>query len=418
MIRFFGGRVLSFTAGLEISDAEVWTSGDKIFYVGPRREDAPDFEREIDLCGNLLIPGFKSAHTHSAMVFARSLADDMPLQPWLFTKIFPLEAKLLPEHIYSLNKLAVMEYLTSGITASFDMYYHREAFAQSNIDCGFRSVICGVGGEYAAMEAEYSRFNALSPLISYIPGFHAEYTASMDELSAVAALAARYKAPVFAHNSETEIEVLECISRHGKTPTELFDALGMFEHGGGGFHCVHFSENDIEIFAQRGAYAVTCPGSNGKLASGTAPLSAMLRRGVPLAIGTDGASSNNALDFFREMYLSCVFQKLAQKDAAAMDADTVLRMATVGGAQAMGLFDCDTISEGKQADLVVIDLQKPNMQPVTNVTKNLVYSGSKANVALTMVAGRILYENGEFFIGEEAGAVFEKCNKILLEITA
>ena len=417
-IRFYNGHLLTMANGMEITGDEVWVQDDKISYVGTAREDMPKFDREIDLKGNLLMPGFKNAHTHSAMTFARSLADDMPLQPWLFDKIFPMEEKLTPERVYMLNKLAVMEYVSSGVTASFDMYFFRDHFAQSNIDTGFRSVICGVGGTYEEMDDEYIKYNKINPLISYIPGFHAEYTNSLEGMKAVAALARNYKAPVYTHNSETESETRECIERHGMTPTALFESLGMFEYGGGGYHCVWFNDEDIEIFARRGASVVTNPCSNAKLASGIAPLTKMMEKGVNIAIGTDGPSSNNALDFFREMYLMTVLQKLKNNDAAACDADLVLKAATVGGAKAMFLHDCDVIAEGKQADMIVIDMHRPNMQPVNNLTKNIVYSGSKENVKLTMIAGKILYENGEFYIGEEPEKVYAESNRIVKEMLA
>ena len=201
-------------------------------------------------------------------------------------------------------------------------------------------------------------------------------------------------------------EVAECRERWGKTPTELFESLGHFDFGGGGFHCVHMTEHDLDIFRARGLWVITNPGSNAKLASGIAPLRQMRELGIRMAIGTDGPSSNNALDFFREMYLAAVLQKLRCEDAAALPADDVLHMATVGGAQAMGLSDCDVLAPGKQADLIVIDLQRPNMQPVHNAARNLVYSGSKENVRLTMIAGRVLYENGAFSVGEPVQDIY------------
>ena len=340
------------------------------------------------------------------MLVLRSYADDVPLQPWLFEQIFPLEAKLTPEAVYAFTKLSILEYLTSGITAGFDMYYFREAIAQASIDCGFRTVLCGGGGSAQQLEAEYRKFNALHPLISYQLGLHSEYTSSIAEMTEAGELARALHAPVFAHNAETAREVAECQARWGKTPTELFASLGHFDYGGGGFHCVHMTEHDLEIFRDRGLWAVTNPGSNAKLASGIAPLEQMRALGIHMAIGTDGPSSNNALDFFREMYLAAVLQKLRCEDAAALPADDVLHMATVGGAQAMGLSDCDVLAPGKQADLIVIDLQRPNMQPVHNAARNLVYSGSKENVRLTMIAGRVLYENGAFFVGEPVQDIY------------
>lgn len=409
MIRFFHGRTLTMADGVSVTTDEVWTDGDKIAYVGPTPESLPAFERQIDLGGDLVMPGFKNAHAHAGMSFVRSYADDVPLQPWLFEQIFPLEAKLTPEAVYAFTKLSILEYLTSGITAGFDMYYFREAIAQASIDCGFRTVLCGGGGSAQQLEAEYRKFNALHPLISYQLGLHSEYTSSITEITEAGELARALHAPVFAHNAETAREVAECQARWGKTPTELFASLGHFDYGGGGFHCVHMTEHDLEIFRDRGLWAVTNPGSNAKLASGIAPLEQMRALGIHMAIGTDGPSSNNALDFFREMYLAAVLQKLRCGDAAALPADDVLHMATVGGAQAMGLTDCDVLAPGKQADLIVIDLQRPNMQPVHNVARNLVYSGSKENVRLTMVAGRVLYENGAFFVGEPVPGHLPRC---------
>ena len=178
------------------------------------------------------------------------------------------------------------------------------------------------------------------------------------------------------------------------------------------------SDEDIAIFKNRGLTAVLNPASNLKLASGIAPVKRFIDEGIALAIGTDGAGSNNALDMFREMYLASVLQKIANKDAAAGSADRVLEMACAGGAGAMGLHDADDIAPGKLADLVVIDLHRPNMQPLNNIARNIVYSGSKENVRMTMVNGRILYENGEFFIGEAPEEIYEKANRLMERVHA
>ncbi len=421
MIRFYNGKLLTMTDGVQITDGELWTDGSRICHVGPAPERRPVFEREINLQGNLLMPGFKDAHTHSAMTFLRSYADDLPLQTWLFDKVFPMEDKLTPEQVYTMTQIAIMEYLTSGITACFDMYIHPEHYVQANIDTGFRTVLCGGlsdGAKPMEWQEEYFRkFNAIHPRISFRLGFHAEYTIGMERLQYLSDLAHRYHQPVFTHSSETASEVAGCVERHGTTPTVFFDSLGLFDYGGGGFHCTHMCDADLEIMKRRGLWAVTNPASNAKLASGIAPITRMLDEGISLAIGTDGAASNNALDMFREMYLVSVLQKLAQQDAAACDACEVLKMATVGGAHAMGLEDCDVLAIGKQADLIVLDLMRPNMQPIHNIPKNLVYSGSKENVKLTMVAGKILYENGEFFIGAEPGKIYETANRMIAALT-
>lgn len=417
MIRFYNGRVLSFQGGAHISSDEVWTDGGSIAYIGPAPEELPEFERQIDLRGDLLMPGFKNAHTHTAMTFLRSCADDMPLDRWLNEQVFPREARLTDEMVYVFSVLGIMEYLTSGVTSSFDMYFHNEAYVRANTDTGFRTVLCASMNDFDSdptnVEREFLRYNAHNELVSYRLGIHAEYTTSVERIKYMASLAEKYKAPCFTHLCETRRETEDCIRRTGKTPAKYLDELGFFNYGGGAFHCVYLSEDDVRLFREKGLWAVTCPASNLKLASGIAPIQRYIDAGLKLAIGTDGAASNNALDMFREMYLVTALQKYLLGDATACDAEKVLEMACVGGARAMGLDCCDDIAVGKKADLIVIDLSRPNMQPIHNIEKNLVYSGSKENVRLTMVNGRVLYENGSFFIGAEPERIYAKANEIM-----
>lgn len=418
-VRFYNARILTMADGFRIRAGELWVKGNTIVHVGLEEEEPEPlrWDREIDVQGNLLMPGFKDAHTHSAMTFLRSYADDLPLREWLYQKVFPMEAKLSPEDIYHLCRLAIMEYLTSGITANFDMYLTPDTMAQASVDCGFRTVICGAVNDFTQSVEEvdkwYQKYNSYHELIGYRLGFHAEYTTSREILEGIAGLAEKYKAPVYTHLAETEEEVKQCLERNKRTPAAYLDSLGVFNYGGGGFHCVHMTEQDMEILKKRKVWAVTNPASNLKLASGIAPVQAMEEKGIGIAIGTDGAASNNCLDMFREMFLVTGLAKLREKDASAMDANRVLSMATVGGAKAMGLADCDTLAEGKKADIIMIDLHQPNMQPLNHITKNIVYSGSRQNVKLTMVNGRILYEDGIFDIGAEPEEVYAKANEII-----
>ena len=416
MIRFYNGYILSFGGGMRLRSGEVWTEGKRIVYVGDKKAQQPEFEREIDLKGDVILPGFKNAHSHSAMVLFRSLADDMELHSWLSQQIWPNEAKLTGEDVYALTKLGVMEYLSSGITACFDMYLHSGYYVKAIEDSGFRTVICSGMNNFDAditqVERDYIRFNSGNERVSYTLGIHGEYTTSMERMEYMVSLARKYKAPCFTHMSETRDEVQGCIERYGLTPTRLLDKIGFFDYGGGGFHCVWMDEGDMDIMAEKGLYAVSCPASNLKLGSGIAPIDAMAKRGVKLALGTDGAGSNNALDMFREMYLVSVLQKELLRDAAAGCADRTLEMACVGGARAMGLADCDDLAEGKLADLVVIDMSQPNMQPVNNIAHNIVYSGSKSNVRLTMVNGTILYEDGQYHLDESVEDIYSRANEI------
>lgn len=424
MIRFYNGKVMTMENGAVTEDKEVWVDGDRICFVGvPTAQQLEDavFERSVDLKGDLLMPGFKNAHTHSPMTFLRSYADDLPLQDWLTKQVFPMEAKLNEERVYHLTKLAILEYLSGGCTAAFDMYFFRDGYVKACVESGFRSAMCGsVTGDasrLAEIEDELERYNSTgSPLISYMLGIHAEYTCSRELIEGLGALARKYRAPTAMHNSETAREVEKCIGRYGITPTALFDSVGAYDFGGASFHNVHLTQEDMDIFSRRGVVCVHCPASNAKLASGIADICTMEKKGIELALGTDGPASNNALDMFREMYLMTVLQKVSRGDASACSPQTVLRAATVGGAHAMGLYDCDTIAVGKQADLTVIDLNTPNMQPVNNIPANLVYSGGKSNVRLTMCAGRVLYENGEFFIGDDPQSIYAHANRIIKEM--
>ena len=411
MIKFTNGLVLN--KDFEIVKTDIFVEGNKIIAIGSCNKEADEV---YNLNGNLLMPAFKNAHTHSAMTFARSFADDLPLDKWLNEKIFPLEAKLEAQDIYDLSALAFLEYLTSGISACFDMYYFPEAMAKASVDFGFRTVMCCAVNNFKEsveiLEDFYNKYNNYDELVSYKLGFHAEYTTSKEIMQGIAALAEKYKAPVYVHSSETKFEVDGCKERYGKSPTKLFDELGLFNYGGAGFHSVWVDDEDLEIYKKRGVWAVINAGSNAKLASGIAPVSKMLDKGINLAVGTDGPSSNNALDMFREMFLIEAMQKLSDKNAASTDPIQILKAATIGSAHCMGLDDCDVIDIDKKADLIVIDLHRPNMQPINNILKNLVYSGSKENVKMTMINGKILYENGEFK-GVDIEDIYAKAQKVI-----
>lgn len=395
MIKFTNGLVLD--KYFNIIKEDVFVDGDSIVAIGEYDKTA---DTVYDLNGNLLMPSFKNAHTHSAMTFGRSFADDLPLQPWLYDKIFPLEAKLTPQDIYDLSMLAFLEYLTSGTSACFDMYYFPEMMAKASVDFGFRTVMTSGLNNFKesvnAVEDYYNKFNNYDSLVSYKLGFHAEYTTDKELIKGIAKLAEKYQAPVFTHASETKSEVEDCIKRNGMSPTKYLDSLGIFNYGGGAYHSVWIDDEDIEIYKEKGIWAVINACSNAKLASGIAPVSKLLKSGVKVAVGTDGASSNNALDMFREMYTICATQKLNDKDAASTDANDILKASTIGSARCMGLTDCDVIDVDKKADLIVIDMHRPSMQPINNITKNLVYSGGKDIVKMTMINGKILYDNGEF----------------------
>lgn len=429
-IRLYNARILTMEQSRDVFEGEIWIQNERIVYVGKGNvnEDCDSghtknmtWDREIDCQGNLLMPGFKDVHTHSGMTLLRSYADDMTLHDWLNKQIFPVEAKMTGEDIKVLTKLAVLEYLTSGITAIGDMYLTPHTIAEACKEMGMRCVLIGTLNNYVQsvelQEECILKYREEDSLLSFIPGIHAEYTCSQALLEQMSQLAHKYRTPVFTHLSETQQEVKECQERYGMTPVAFLEKMGLFDYGGAGHHCIYVSEEDMEILACKGVSAVTNPASNLKLASGIAPVSDLVKAGVNVAIGTDGPASNNCLDMFREMFLVTGLAKIKENDAAAVNAGEVLKMATVNGAQALQLTEADFLAEGKLADIIMIDLHQPNMQPLHHITNNVVYSGSKQNVKMTMIHGRILYENGIFHVGEAPETIYAQVREIQKRIT-
>ena len=414
-VRFYNCRILTMKDS-NIIEGELWTDNDRISYIGPSVDSSDKkFDREIDCKGNLIMPGLKNAHTHSAMTFSRSLADEYCLDDWLHKAIFPREAKLTPEAVYWYAKLAYAEYLAGGITSCFDMYFFRELTAKAAIETGFRHVFCGAANDYGGfdeLEGYYNSLNSMDPLVSFIFGFHAEYTTSEDNLKRMSDIAHKYEAPVFTHISESYPEVEGCKERYGVTPAVLFDRLGIFDYGGGGFHCVWFTDEDREIFKNRGLWSVFNACSNLKLASGITPVYKFIEKDMNIAIGTDGAGSNNALSMFREMYLDTVLSNVETHNAAAVDPFTILKAGTTGGALCMGLNDSDVLDTGKKADIIMIDMNKPSMQPENNIVRNLIFSGDNSIVKMTMIDGKILYEDGNYTT-IDIDEVISESNKLL-----
>ena len=416
-IRFYNARILTMEND-SLINGELWTCDSKIEYIGDAKSSDKSFDREIDCKGNLLMPGLKNAHTHSAMTFSRSLADEYCLNDWLFKAIFPREAKLNPDLVYWYTKLALADYLSGGITSCFDMYFHRDASAKAAVETGFRYVFCGAANDFGGvdeLESQFLKFNDYNPLVSFKLGFHAEYTTNMDNLKKISALAHKYEAPIYTHISETYEEVEGCKERYGMTPAALLDSIGMFDFGGGGFHCVWFTDEDREIFKNRGLWSVFNACSNLKLASGIAPVYKFIEKDMNIAIGTDGAGSNNALSMFREMYLSTVLSNVETHNAAAVEPFKILKAGTVGGALCMGINDSDVLKVGKNADIVMIDMDKPCMQPENNIVRNIVYSGDNSCVKMTMINGKVLYEDGQFTTIDYE-LTRKKCTELLTEL--
>ncbi len=358
--------------------------------------------REIDGRGKLVIPGLVNTHTHVAMTLMRNLADDIPLMEWLNERVWPFESRLGAEEIALGARLGMAEMLLGGTTTLVDMYWHEAAIAREAREMGIRAVLCPSFLDGERMEeferdlpetiAVAERCDRLSVRIAP----HSAYTCSGENLERAISLARKYGIGAHTHISETLDEQRIIRERYGCTPTERLRDVGLFALPTIAAHCVYVTESDMDILREHGVTAVHNPQSNMKIASGAAPVAAMLARGVNISLGTDGASSNNDLDIFDEMRSASFLAKYVAGEPAVMPAYDVLKMATVNGARAIGMEgELGVIAEGALADIVVLDLEKPHLCPRNDLVAALVYSAKSSDVESVFVAGRQLVANGK-----------------------
>ena len=414
--RFYNAKILT-SPSEEIFDGEILTDGRTIAAVGTCGMYKNRADREVDCGGNLLMSGFCNAHTHAAMSLFRGIADDMPLDRWLNERIFPMEDHLTPDDMYWGAMLQIAEYVRGGITCFADMYFYIDSVCQAAKNAGLCVALCGGSTSDSDVEVLkfieecYSKYNTMSDRIRYFPGLHAEYTCEESLIAKVADFAAESGAKTYIHLSETLKEVGECTVRHGGlTPPQYLHKLGFFDNGGIAAHCVYCDKDDIALLKQSGVTPVINGASNLKLASGIAPVYSMLTQGLAPALGSDGTASNNAASMFREMYLYSCLQKESMKDASAVSAEQSLAAATADGYAALG-FRGGTLQEGNFADMVLIDLSAPNMRPLSDIRKNLVYSADTSDVLMTVAGGKIVYERGNFYIGEKLDKIYSECEE-------
>lgn len=424
-IRISNGYIISADANDACYEGCVLIEDDAILYAGPEAL-APPFEadRIIDAKGGIVSPGFVNTHSHIPMTLMRSFADDMPLMQWLKEKIWPAEEHLDEEAIYWGTMLGIAEMVAGGTTCFSDMYNFTDVIARAANEAGIRALVGTAvldvdGGGDKRMKTAEALFEAVKdyPLVQAAIGPHAEYTVSPELFKKVRDLALQLGSRIHVHISETQGEHAECIQRHGKTPIALLDSLGVFEAPVMAAHCVWISDEDMEIMARSGVSAMSCPGSNLKLGSGIARVSRMLQHGVTVSCATDGAASNNNLSMMEEMTLLALLQKGTERDPELIPAKAAVKIATFNGAKTLGLEHVTgSIEAGKQADLVVLDTSGMRYCPKTSLLNHFVYSGSDADVVLTMVAGKVLYENGmiTFADPEEIKANAQRCARRLI----
>ncbi len=408
-VRINNGYVITANAQNACMEGCVIVDGGIIVYAGSEAL-APDMDvaRTIDANGGIIAPGFVNTHTHVAMNLLRGYADDMALMDWLQNSIWPAEARLDEEAVYWGTMLAIAEMVSGGITCFSDMYNFTEQIAKAANDAGIRALIAtavldidGQGDKRLQKAADLFDFVKDYPRVEAAIGPHAEYTVSPEMFKKVGKYAQKFGSRIHVHISETFGEHSECIERHGKTPIGLLNSLGLLELPLMAAHCVWISDEDMTLMAEKDITVLSCPGSNLKLGSGIARVCKMMDTGVNVSCATDGAASNNNLSMMEEMTLISLLQKGVNHQPMLMPAKTAVRIATINGAKALGLEQITgSIEAGKQADLVIIDTSGVRYCPKTNLLNHFVYSGSDADVKLTMVGGDILYEDGKITFGD------------------
>jgi len=397
-------------AGRVLTDLAVAVRDGKIEAVLPAadaREQFADYEA-VDLADHALIPGLVNAHTHAAMTLMRGLADDLPLMSWLQEHIWPAEKRhVSADFVRDGTLLACAEMLRGGITCFNDMYFFPGAAIESALAAGMRSshgiIVIEFPSTYAADPADYLRKGLElrdryrdESLVSFCLAPHAPYTVSDASFRQIATLAAELDLPVHVHVHETEHEIQASLAEHGVRPLERMRRLNLVGPNLIAVHAVHLTPEEIALLAHHGASVAHCPSSNLKLASGFAPIAKLAAAGVNIALGTDGAASNNRLDSFEEMRLAALLAKAVAGDAQAMPAHAALRAATLGGAQALGLADrIGSIAVGKAADLTALAMRGPELAPCYDPVSHLVYAAGREHVSHVWVAGELRVAEGK-----------------------
>ncbi len=390
-----------------------------ITHIADSPDELPHPEREFDAVisgkDKLVMPGLINAHTHLSMTLLRGYADDLPLMTWLREKIWPLEARLTPDDIYWGALLGLAEMIRSGTTCFADMYFAMDRVAEAVEASGLRAllsygIIAPEPGEKLDRELKIAeefveRFhNAADGRVRAAVSPHAPYTCHPRVWEKAVELARERGLIVHTHLSETRTEVEEARKRWGKTPPEHLESLGVFKVPVLAAHCVHLTDRDIEILKRHDVRPVHNPTSNLKLASGVAPVWKLVRAGLTVALGTDGAASNNDLDMFEEVRLAALLQKGILEDATALPALEALKLATVNGARALGWPDLGAIEVGRRADLIVLDVAAPHWTPRYDAISNVVYAAKGADVVTVIVDGRLVMKDHEILTFDEEEA--------------
>jgi len=428
-----GGIVLTADAEWHIYPSGTVAIDDgNIVAVGPRDEVETELDarQRLNASGRLVMPGLINTHTHAAMTLFRGIADDLPLKSWLYDYIWPAEAKWLsPDFVRLGTQLAIAEMIRSGTTLFCDMYFFEDEVARAAKDAGMRVVL----GE-ALVDFPTANFKTPQEGLEYteellerwqgdrlvVPGVqpHSPYAASPELLQAAKELADRYRVPYLMHVAETRHEVQESLERFGRTPVGHLANLGALGPSAVAIHGVHLTDEDIDLLAEHQTGVAHCPESQLKLASGLTPVPKLLCRGVKVALGTDGAASNNDLDLVGELSTAAKVHKFVADDPTALTAKEVVGMVTRDAARLLGLDDrLGSLEVGKRADLVILDLDAPHMVPMYDVTSHLAYAAHASDVRTVIIDGHVVMRDRQLLTLDE-GEVIVRAREMAERIRA
>ena len=404
----FKNITLMYEDGSTESNMNVVVKDEKIEFIG-KNLLADSYDRVISGENKLLCPGFYNCHTHTPMTLFRGYAENLPLSRWLHEKIFPAEDKLYPEAVKVASMLSMAEMMRNGTVSFSDMYFFCEDIIESTVISGMKAnisrstvafdpnITAQTDDRFKEAVKLYENYhNFADGRIKMDMSIHAEYSTVPSSCRYISDFALEKGLALHIHLSETRSEHESCIEKYGMTPTEFFEHNGAFRVPVIAAHCVHLTDNDMKIMAANGATAVHNPASNLKLGSGIARVEDMLSQKINVTLGTDGAASNNTLDVMKEAYLAAILQKGSTGRTDSVPSGAFIRMLTLNGAKMQGRVDCGCLAVGARADLVMLDFDRINVMPVYDYCDAFLYSANSSNVVMTMVDGKILYENGEY----------------------
>jgi 5-methylthioadenosine/S-adenosylhomocysteine deaminase len=402
-LRLVGGTVVTLDEQQTLlAPGEVGLSGARIDYVGPVRHGADVSGEVLDTRGQAVLPGLVNAHTHVAMTLMRSYADDMPLHTWLEKRIWPIERHLTPEDVYWGTLLGAVEMIRGGVTTFHDMYWYAPEATRAGLEAGMRvcpsGVLIGIMPDSDAMLERATEFideclGRDEERLHVRYGPHAPYTVPDAYWAKIIERAAARNIPIHTHLAETEKEVADSLAQHGERVIEHMNRIGLFDVHCAAAHCVHLSRSEIELLAAKRVGVLASHTSNLKLGCGIAPIPDLLAAGAVVGLGTDGTASNNNLDVFGEIRLAALVHKGVRRDPTVISAQQALGMATVGGAEAVGISQLGRLVPGWRGDVICVDLTAAHLCPGHNVYSDLVYAAACQDVRHTIIGGRLVMKD-------------------------